>query len=31
MGVGFCELDGGPFAGALDAFRYVSTGAIINF
>jgi hypothetical protein len=25
------ELDGDPFAGALDAFRYVSTGAIINF
>jgi hypothetical protein len=25
------ELDGGPYAGSLDAFRYVSTGAIIYF
>ena len=25
------ELHGGPFAGDLDAFRYVSTGAIIYF
>ncbi len=25
------ELAGGPFAGGLDAFRYVSTGGIINF
>lgn len=25
------ELTGGPFDGSLDAFRYVSTGGIINF
>jgi hypothetical protein len=25
------DLDGGPFAGSLDAFRYVSTGAIVYF
>ena len=25
------ELTGGPFDGGLDAFRYVSTGGIINF
>ena len=25
------ELTGGPFDGDLDAFRYVSTGAMINF
>ena len=25
------ELTGGPFDGGLDAFRYVSAGAIINF
>ncbi len=25
------DLDGGPFAGSLDAFRYVSTGGIIYF
>ena len=25
------EVEGGPFAGDLDSFRYVSTGGIINF
>ena len=25
------ELTGGPLGGGLDAFRYVSTGGIINF
>ncbi len=25
------ELEGGPYAGDLDAFRYISTGAILYF
>jgi hypothetical protein len=25
------KLDGGPFAGSLDAFRYVSTDALVYF